>query len=118
MSLIFLSHQLLVKAKNHHRETSVVQRRNKGGAIPQAPNHYGGAESLWVRRKVPTMSQLLCSTAHLLPKDLRFEHGGAKLVSCTERHLTSLRLCPHLSTAEVNLLSQACFTQLQQVVVD
>jgi len=29
----------------------------------------------------------------LLPKDLRFEHGGAKLVSCPRRHLTSLRPC-------------------------
>jgi len=32
------------------------------------------------------------STVRLLPKDLRFEHGGAKLVSCPGRHLTSL--CP------------------------
>jgi len=29
----------------------------------------------------------------LLLKDLRFEHGGAKLVSCPRRHLTSLRPC-------------------------
>jgi len=27
----------------------------------------------------------------LLPKDLRFEHGGAKLASCPGRHITSLR---------------------------
>jgi len=50
-----------------------------------------GAESLWWRRKVPTMLQALSSTAHLLPKDLKFEHGGAKLSSCPGRHLTSLR---------------------------
>ena len=31
------------------------------------------------------------NTVHLLPKDLRFEHGGAKLASCPGRHLTSLR---------------------------
>jgi len=31
------------------------------------------------RRKV-TMSQVLSSTAHLLPKGLGFENGGAKLV--------------------------------------
>ena len=29
----------------------------------------------------------------MLPKDLRFEHGGAKLVSFPRRHLTSLRSC-------------------------
>jgi len=28
---------------------------------------------------------------HLRPNDLRFEHVGAKLASCPERHLTSLR---------------------------
>jgi len=31
------------------------------------------------------------NTAHMLPKNLRFEHGGAKLASCPGRHLTSLR---------------------------
>jgi len=33
------------------------------------------------------------STVHLLPEDLRFEHGGAKLVSFPTRHLTSSRPC-------------------------
>jgi len=33
---------------------------------------------------------------HLLPKDLRFEHEGAKLDSCTGSHLTSLRPCIHV----------------------
>jgi len=28
------------------------------------------------------------NTLHLLPKDLTFEHGGAKLASCPGRHLT------------------------------
>jgi len=73
-----------------------MQGRNEGvkGArfsgcriIMGAPNHCGG------RRNVSTMSQVLSSTAYLLPKDLRFEHGGAKLVSCSGRHLTSLRPC-------------------------
>jgi len=27
------------------------------------------------------------NTAHLLPEDLRFENGGAKLASCPGRHL-------------------------------
>ena len=30
---------------------------------------------------------------HLLPKDLRFELGGAKLASCTGRHLNLLQPC-------------------------
>jgi len=37
------------------------------------------------------MSQVLSSTADLLPKDFRFERVGAKLVSCPGRHLTLLR---------------------------
>ena len=32
---------------------------------------------------------------NLLPKDVRFEHGGAKLASCPGRHLTSLRPWSH-----------------------
>jgi len=33
------------------------------------------------------------STVHLLPKELRFKHGGAKLASCPGRYPTSLRPC-------------------------
>ena len=59
------------------------QRRNEGNKGAQIPGC----------RKVPRMLQLLCVflTAYLFPKDLRFEHGGTKLVSCPGRHLTSLR---------------------------
>ena len=66
------------------------QGRNEGGKgviIPRAPIDCGRC------RKVLTMSQVLFNTVHLLPKDLRFENGGAKLVSCPGRHLTSLRPC-------------------------
>jgi len=38
-------------------------------------------------------SQVLSSTVDLLPKGLKFEHGGAQVVSCSGRHLTSLRPC-------------------------
>ena len=31
------------------------------------------------------------NAVHLLPKDLKFEHDGAKIASCPERCLTSLR---------------------------
>jgi len=66
-----------------------VTRRSKGSTIPGAPNHYGGAASNHCKghRKVPIMSQVLSSTAHLLSKDFRFGHGSDKLVSCPGRHL-------------------------------
>jgi len=37
------------------------------------------------------MSQVFFNAGHLLPKKLRFKNGGAKLVSCTGRNLTSVR---------------------------
>jgi len=64
----------------------MVCGRGQRGCNSRESNHYGGAEWLRGRRKVTTMSQVLSSTAHLLPKDLRFEHRDAKLVSCPERH--------------------------------
>jgi len=51
----------------------------KGGIIPSAP-------------KIPNnAANTFLNTMNLLPKDVRFEHGGAKLASCPGRHLTSLR---------------------------
>ena len=61
--------------------------RGEGGTISQARNHCWGPKG---------HNNVICTffkTVHLLPKDLRFEHGGAKLVSCPKRHLTSLRPC-------------------------
>jgi len=66
----------------------LLQGRNegdKGGKIPRAPNHYGGAKS------PNNVTSTFFNTVHLLPEDLRFKHGGAKLASCSGRHLTSLR---------------------------
>jgi len=71
-----------------------VTRGYKGGTIPQAPNHCGSAE--WLPG-APKNSSIVTSTffnaVHLLPKDLRFEHGGAKHASCPGRRLTSFRPC-------------------------
>jgi len=55
------------------------QGRNEGGQGPHYPRR-------WI-----TMAHLF-RKVHLLPKALRFEHEGAKLASCPERHITSL--CP------------------------
>jgi len=70
-----------------------AQSRNEGCATSPDAELLWGGELLRGRRKVLTMSQVLSSTTDLLPKDLRFEHGGTKLVSCPRRNLTSLRLC-------------------------
>ena len=63
--------------------------RGQGGTISRAPNHYGGSKSH--SNVITTFFKTV--GLHLLPKDLRFEHGGAKLVFFPRRHLTSLRSC-------------------------
>jgi len=70
-----------------------VTSGGKRGTIPRAPNHCEDAESLRKAPKSPNIvTSTLFNTVHLLPKDLRYEHGGAKLAPCHRRHLTSL--CP------------------------
>jgi len=68
--------------------TSFYQWRNEGGIMPQAPN----------QRRAPKSPKNVASAffnrVHLLPKDLRVEHGGTKLVSYTGGNLASVRLHP------------------------
>ena len=50
-------------------------------------------ESLLVTKKSQQCHKHFFERAQLLPRDVRFEHGGAKLVSCPRLHLTWLRPC-------------------------
>jgi len=52
-----------------------------------------GAESLRGGKNHNNDQKHFFKTVYLLPKDRRFEHRGAKLVSCPRRYLTSLRPC-------------------------
>jgi len=61
-----------------------------GREIPRAPKSHNNVESTFF------------NTIHLLPKDLMFEHGGAKLVSCPGRHLTSVRLCQQVRATDMS----------------
>jgi len=71
-----------------------VQGRNEGVTIFRAPNHYGGARWLPRTQKTPdSVTNIFFSRVHLLSKDLRFEHGGAKLASCPGPHLYPLHPC-------------------------
>jgi len=56
------------------------KEEGQGGAIPRTPNHCGAPNRCRGRRKVPTMSQVLSSTAHLLPKNLRSNMGAPNLL--------------------------------------
>jgi len=57
-------------------------------------------------RRVPkspnNVTSTFFNTAHLLSKNLMFEHKGAKLASCPGRHLTSLRPWQHGSQSSPN----------------
>jgi len=67
-------------------------RNEGGGTIPRAPNHYGELRMTAGAPKSPNnVTSIFFTTVHLFPKDLKFEHGGAELCSCSRRWLTSLR---------------------------
>jgi len=67
---------------------------DKEGIILRAPNPYGRAELLLEASKSPNdVTSTFFHAVNLLPKELRFDHGGAKLASCPGPHLTSLRPC-------------------------
>jgi len=60
----------------------------QGDKIPRAPNHYGGTEQCDGRgmtagppKSPNNVISTFFNTVHLLSKDLRFEHGDAKIVS-------------------------------------
>jgi len=73
---------------------------SRGVMKGQWGRNYLGAESLWGRWMITgapknpnNFTHTFFNTVHLLPEDLRFENGGAKLASCPGRYLTSLRPC-------------------------
>ena len=73
-----------------HYTVAGAQRGGQGGIIPRAPNHYGGRRMTVGAPKIPNnVTSTFFSTVGLLPKDFKFEPGGAKLtplygrVSCT-----------------------------------
>ena len=53
------------------------------------------------------------NTVYLLPKDLRFEHGGAKLASWPGRHLTSLRPGKSFNPSHFKLLHINLFASVK-----
>jgi len=76
---------VLVRAYEQGRN----DRGDKGGKYPGHLKTTGASKS----PNIIVSTFFIRPTVHLLPKDLRFKDGGAKLVSCPRRHLPSLRLC-------------------------
>jgi len=65
----------VVRGTTRGKEDTIPGRRITAGA-PKSPNH---------------VTSTFFNAEHLLAKDLRFEHEGAKLASCPGRHLALLR---------------------------
>ena len=72
--------------RNHGLHCRGVTRAVRVAQFPGRRINMGGAEN------PNSITSAFFNAMHLIPKDLRFEHGGAKVASCPGRHLTSLRL--------------------------
>jgi len=66
--------------------SSMSRGVTKGGTISRAPNHWGTPKS------PNNGTNTFFNTVHLIPKELRFEYGGAELASCPGA--TQLRYAP------------------------
>jgi len=79
-----------------HRRSGSVANMFRGVTKKIQEGHNSlGAEWIWVSnycRGCQKFTTISLFSVHMLPKDLRFEHGSTKLASCPRRHLTSL--CP------------------------
>jgi len=76
--------------------------------IPRAPNHCRERNDCGGAEKVHNITSTFFNTVHLLCKNLRFEHGGAKLASCPGSHLTLSRSClceQHSATNALDMTS-------------
>jgi len=65
------------------------QWRNEGGRMP------GRRITGGVPKSPSNVASFFFNAVHLLPKDLRFKYGSAKLVSCPGRNLTSVSPLSH-----------------------
>ena len=61
-----------------------------GRGVPRRGHNVPSNKSLGALKSPYNVAGTFFNTLHLLPKDLRFEHGGAELVSCPGRHLIPL----------------------------
>jgi len=65
----------------------------KGAQLPGPRITLGALNDCGAPKNPNNVTRTFFNTVHFLPEDLRFENGGAKLASCPERHLASLRPC-------------------------
>ena len=86
--------------------------RGQGGAITRGPSHYGGAKSLRGAPKSPTnVTSTSFNTVHLLPKELRFEHGGRQ--TCFLPRAPSNLVAPLITTQSLLPAAPNCFVLLR-----
>jgi len=90
IKLLYAFTGAVIDENENHRRNEVgkwAQRHN-----PCAPNHFGSNESLrGALKSSNNVKNTFFNAVNLLPKDIKFEHGGASLAPCHGRHFTSLR---------------------------
>jgi len=101
LDFIFKHHHKLINEffadsiwHSRHRRIALEsdeQGHNEG--VPREAQFPGLRVTMGAPKSSNNVTSTFFNTVHLLPKGLRFEHGAAKLASCTGRHLTSLRPC-------------------------
>jgi len=79
----------LLGEQSHKNSNSCTQGRND--VVARGAQFPGRRIAMGAPKSPNNVTSTLFSTVDLLPNDLTFEHGGAKLASCPGRHLTSLR---------------------------
>jgi len=62
-----------------------------GWGVMRGANYPGAKWLQGAPKSSKNVTRTFFNTVYLLPKNLRFEHGGGKLVSWPRRHLTSIR---------------------------
>ena len=70
-----------------------VTRRARGAHFSGAKSSWGASNDCGSPKSPNIVIGTFFNAVHLLPKDLRFEHCGARLASCSGCNLTSLRPC-------------------------
>jgi len=87
----------LVSYRSTPESRTTLQGHNEGGKGAQLPGRRitatGAENPNSITSALFNVTRTFFNTIHLLPKNLKFEHGGAKVASCPGRHLTSLRPC-------------------------
>jgi len=68
-----------------------VTREARGKQFPSAKSLRGALNDCGAPKIPNNVTSTFFNTVHLLPKNIRFKHGGTKIAFCPRHHLALLR---------------------------